>query len=621
MSREIFQANDSASLARSIAKRGGIKIVKARGTATRPMVTGTTITIHDTTIYNHTEYMEHLHGAIGKVCKENEFFNEVITAEPRKDTWKEIIRDLHCDKYLNGEYAGRDRQLASGYKKRAVSLETEIENIANVDPTAAALLTAGNELRGTFQGFNKVTVPESIKPLHDKIVSTVGPKWLSLETREDVEGLLKFLEEQEDGQSSSDASDSGGSEEGGEEKSSKGRDNGQEPAGDDRGDEKGDSSDQSGEGKQGPEGSDGESTPNGSGEGEPGEGEGEPGEQEGEPGESESEGEGSPEQSYIPEEQGEGESEETGDNFTAGYGDVGNKLRELGLIQNPGEPPPQVSNKVPYVPSRNIKVTKVKDGDNISNYLMDDISKKLGGLKLSQQMRKYLVAMTQTRTQVGLRKGKLDPSKITRMYANTGHNQPRMFKDKKSSRVTTDIAISLVVDFSGSMDGEKYAMATACAIATSEVLQAIGVAHEIMGFTTGYNDEILHFLIKGYEERFVSRDKMIKRFSLRFYSGANADGESIMWAAERAMQRTEKDKLLIVFSDGAPAFNGGHGSSHTYLKDVVTLIESTPGIDVLGVGIQSNAVKNYYTRCKVLRDLSQLEPIVLDLLKEKLIRN
>lgn len=655
----MFDINESMALAKSIARTAGIRVVSTKQTLAKPMVNDTTITIGPTTIYNHEEYMQDLHAAIGKVCKDNQFFSNV-KLEGRQDTIKEILRDMTCDKYMHGVYNGRDRQLAQGYKRRIADLQENINEISQVDPIAAALLTAGNEIRGSWQGFNKLDIPEELKPLHDKVLG-LKDDWLSLETEDDLRRLLNKLEdieqEQQDDEQSGDDGDDSTSEESqdeqgegsgsGENSSESEGEDGEDsdsPEGDGSGDdgessegdggESGDSGDQQdgsskdsgkdsggpeqeAEGGEGPEGDvggqgeDGEGDPSGTGEGSPDD-HGTQGDQQDSSGTDQGAEDGQSETRGIPSES------------RAGYGDSGDKLRELGILNVPmEEPQPLIAGiDASYIPMRTGREHNhtVKPSCAAQD-VTDGILREMEGFKLSQKVRKHLIAASQTRTQVGLRKGKLNASKISRMYANTSKEQPRMFKQNVATTLKTDIAITIMVDRSGSMrEGGKYLTAAACAIAVSEVLATMDIKNEILCYTTsGY--EIENVILKTFEERFVSRDRMAERFANGDVGmGANADGESIMWGATRLMVRPEPDKLMLVFSDGRPAYSGGIGNSHKYLKDVVGKIEEAKGVDILGIGIKSSAVESYYKRSKVLWNLDALEEVVINLLKEKIIR-
>lgn len=652
MGDNVFNIGESVALAKSIAKREGIRVSTTEDDVL-PHARGGNIVLPRASLYNHDEYMEHLHTAIGQVCPSNEFFDDVSleTGNEDKDkrtaTHLSIIRDMHCDRYMNGEYQGRDRQLASGYKRRHARIDRHLEHIAHEDPTAAALLYAGNQCRNQWQGYNKLECPPQAKEVLDRMPELEN-KWMSLETQEDLEDLLKYIQETEqDGQSGqqdgqpddgegtpseggsgegtpSDGGEGSDGEGSGDQTSSDGAGSESEGEGSDSdGDAEGDG-DSEGEGddSEGDSGDDGDSNGD-SGGGEDSDGEsGDSGDQESQAQGADSGGDGSGGEnsaSVSGDSDGDGD-EQDGESSTPGFGDAGDSVRNLKLIgPPPNSPQPEMDNEPPYRPG--IAPQKIIDarGSHNGHYGTSHLLKELDGFKLSKKVRRYLIAMAQTRYEYGLRQGRIATSKISKMYSNTGYEQPRMFKKQQASQLKTDVAMSLIVDQSGSMEGRKFRIASACAIGMSEVLQAINVPHEIVTFTTR-GGLIINTIMKSYDERFVAREALAKRFTRDdAYMGANADGESIMWAVSRMVKRPEKEKVAIVCSDGSPAFSRSGGDGRRYLKDVVKCIEETRGMDILGIGIEDNSVRRYYTRHRVLNNLASLETVFMDLIKEKVL--
>jgi len=497
------------AVAEVVAERSGVRLEVTESTAVRPYVQYDSCTIVTGTpsLYNHEEYMQDIHSAIGHLAVENkEIFS--LNVEESLETARDIMKDVHCDNYLKGEYPGRDRQIAEGYRRRLSAVQ---EAINTSDPVAASLLVIGNSLR--HEG-SPLVVPEHVSDVVGKLELLIVDKWRSLHSKKCLEGLLGIIKDFIEGQSESQDESQGG----------------------------------------------------------------------------------------------KGFSQTSSES-----------LKQLGAINSfSGSYELQ---DVPYVPTNRVKLidctnegTPTYCGTQNGPY----ISKLLSGFTLSKKVQKYLVSMSQVRSQVGLKSGSLCDSQIYRMYSEV---EPRMFKRKQASTLKKDIAIAIMVDMSGSMEGSKYRTACSCAIATQEVLCAIGVPNELSGFTTYKEDYPTCMLYKKYSERSVARDIMIQRVQRGDIFHYNADGESILFVAQRLAKRPERQKVLIVLSDGSPAFGGAtrYGQGDTYLKDVLNLIESSRGIDVLGVGIQDTSVKSYYKRCSVVNNLTDLEGVLMGLLKEKLL--
>jgi hypothetical protein len=164
----------------------------------------------------------------------------------------------------------------------------------------------------------------------------------------------------------------------------------------------------------------------------------------------------------------------------------------------------------------------------------------------------------------------------------------------------------------------RYSTSAACQIAMSETLQSLRIPHAIMQFSTG-GGGIKHYDMKFFNESFVSRDKLIKRYSSsHIYMGSNADGEGVTEAAQMLARRPESNKILIVLSDGQPAF--GFGDDDRFLKDTVASIEDSKIMDILGIGIQTRAVRAYYKDCEVVDNLTDLEGVLVSLLRDKVLK-
>ncbi|MFH4376904.1 cobalamin biosynthesis protein CobT, partial [Acinetobacter baumannii] len=92
----------------------------------------------------------------------------------------------------------------------------------------------------------------------------------------------------------------------------------------------------------------------------------------------------------------------------------------------------------------------------------------------------------------GLKQGKLNSSSLARL-ASTG--DCRIFRKRVESK-TKDVAVSLVVDMSGSMCGSKIHTAAAASYALSNVLDRLKIPHEVICFTTHTDSATYHKRLK-----------------------------------------------------------------------------------------------------------------------------
>jgi cobalamin biosynthesis protein CobT len=79
------------------------------------------------------------------------------------------------------------------------------------------------------------------------------------------------------------------------------------------------------------------------------------------------------------------------------------------------------------------------------------------------------------------------------------------------------------------------------------------------------------------------------------------------------MQRREHSKVMIVLSDGYPAAAGA-GNLKAHLKKTVRDIEAS-GVRLVGIGIESEAVREFYTRNLVLNSVNDLPAAVMKQLR------
>jgi cobaltochelatase CobT len=243
----------------------------------------------------------------------------------------------------------------------------------------------------------------------------------------------------------------------------------------------------------------------------------------------------------------------------------------------------------------------------------------------------------------GFSSGKLHGAALTRLQ----FHRDDVFRRKTENR-TKDVVVGLVVDASGSMSGQIETAAYA-AYALSAVLDRLNIANEVTAFTTTsyresigtrMKDDIEALKKAGCERYHYSRteplytvvvkelhERINPKVKERFVTLANffrrglrnnVDGESVEYAHRRIMKHRAARKVLIVLSDGAPCADGDYSEQDAHLKAVVKLIQKS-GTDVVGIGIESNAVASYYAKHVVLNDISALPGTVMSQLKQLLI--
>jgi len=193
-----------------------------------------------------------------------------------------------------------------------------------------------------------------------------------------------------------------------------------------------------------------------------------------------------------------------------------------------------------------------------------------------------------------------------------------------------DTAVEMLVDLSGSMSGRKVVTAMQSVVCLSEVLNAINVPFEVTGFSndgklnqwlrtdreaSGFHriDNETYFVFKDFKE--ALRPAMGSLASIAScVIRNNCDGVSVNWAGKRLLKRHESKKVLFVLCDGNPACEIGQnckpGPVYQHVVDVVcSLIDQ--GVRVVGIGIKTNAVMQFYPDYVVLNEVADLPGAVM----------
>lgn len=225
----------------------------------------------------------------------------------------------------------------------------------------------------------------------------------------------------------------------------------------------------------------------------------------------------------------------------------------------------------------------------------------------------------------GREMGRLD----TRRLVAASAGRPHVFKQLKP-REELDTAVTFLVDLSGSMGrgyGSRMQLAADATIGMVEALARTPVAVEVLGFSQvrGYapearelvgasrTEKLDQWVFKSFEDRLFEAKGALSMLPSAA-SGNNCDGEAVMLAYDRLRKRKEKKKVLFVLSDGNPQCATRNATSlYRHLQDSVKYIEGQ-GVEVVAVGVQTESVRHYYSRCVVVNDLGQLAKATTGLL-------
>ena len=242
----------------------------------------------------------------------------------------------------------------------------------------------------------------------------------------------------------------------------------------------------------------------------------------------------------------------------------------------------------------------------------------------AQQVRKLIQIKARVQRQYGVKKGKLDQSRLSRICFDAPGFNERVFKNKIDNKML-DAAVTVLVDMSGSMQGMKAYYALASTLLVNEVCSILNIPLEIVGFTDGKLNSFtdwcpVMYVYKSFSDLKVDSDRIKNYFELSSnYMVGNPDGENILWAHDRLIRRKEKKKLLVVMSDGSPAASKGSFGIGRFTEKVIREIENTKVIDIYGLGLCSTAVESYYRAHSVVNNPQEIPSKLLELIERKII--
>lgn len=265
-----------------------------------------------------------------------------------------------------------------------------------------------------------------------------------------------------------------------------------------------------------------------------------------------------------------------------------------------------------------------------------DLQRSVG--RFANRLQRVLMAQQQRSWEFNLEEGQLDTARLVRVL--TDPMMPLTFK-QESETPFRDTVVTLLLDNSGSMHGRSIRVAAVCADILSATLERCGVKVEILGFTTGawkggksrekwvgsgyptnpgrLND-LRHIIYKSAD---TPRRHARANLGLMMRKGLlkeNIDGEALMWAHGRLVQRPEQRRILMMISDGAPIDDSTLSTNpgrflEKHLRHTIAHIERQDDVELVAIGI-GHDVRQYYSRATTIHDVSQLADVMTSQLVE-----
>lgn len=188
-------------------------------------------------------------------------------------------------------------------------------------------------------------------------------------------------------------------------------------------------------------------------------------------------------------------------------------------------------------------------------------------LKSAYRMREYFKKILEPQKKSisrNKRRGQIDRGSLWKYAVN----DDKMFQ-RRNNPHNNDYAIYIMVDGSGSMGSGKFKEAFLATMLLEEVLCDLVPLKIVMFNTNGVN--IDHNIVKNFSDN--KKGSYSYSFLTRNHSyGANADGLSIRFGTYELLKRKERDKMLIVLSDGQPSSSLGYNGQNA-INDVRNAVD------------------------------------------------
>ena len=280
-------------------------------------------------------------------------------------------------------------------------------------------------------------------------------------------------------------------------------------------------------------------------------------------------------------------------------------------------------------------------GSPVGREYYDSLKRNAGGnlATIRRKLERVLLEMKDTLWENGARSGRLD---VQRNAAKIIQFKPNVFR-RRQDETNVNSALMILSDASGSMAGEKLTLAATATISICEALEPTGVPVEVISHYTGevpmrtasdrrkgrmnmarefgrgsvtvqpgygrYN-KICYFLHKSFDETLMQARGALGLMST-ICGGANADGDAIRFAAKRLLERPEPRKVMLVLSDGAPAWYSDTHNKHQWTRDCVEWVKHQ-GIEIVGLGILDASVRKYYPNHVVVHNMDDFSKTYID---------
>ncbi|MCK9171928.1 MAG: VWA domain-containing protein [Desulfuromonas thiophila] len=182
---------------------------------------------------------------------------------------------------------------------------------------------------------------------------------------------------------------------------------------------------------------------------------------------------------------------------------------------------------------------------------------------------------------------------------------PRVFR-QEAEQVAVNTAVTILLDRSGSMCGDRLEVASQAALAAALALDSIpGVEVSAAAFPGSTGNNVISVMTAfGESARATAKNYGIAS------TGGTPTANALYWAGSRLANRPEPRKMVLVITDGDP-------------NDLFAAIEArktleTSKIEVFGIGIQVPTITSVFPKSRSINDVSALPSALFEVLRAEL---
>lgn len=241
---------------------------------------------------------------------------------------------------------------------------------------------------------------------------------------------------------------------------------------------------------------------------------------------------------------------------------------------------------------------------------------------LSKRIARHLQAQSRNRKLYAQKSGKLSNKSLYRLKIKGAGDQRQRVFHKRILNKSTDVAVTLAVDASGSM--QSYGKAQVAVDSITHLHECISrqlrIPLEILAFTEQRRPvpHGVHIVLQSFDKPRRTEDVLQDAMTAIPCRGRNRDGEFLMWAHDRLLARKAARHIMIVISDGSP-LTCEMTDVATFTKEVAGSIEREGRVELYAIGLMTESVHHFYKHHTVITEVSRLEEALLTVLKDKIL--